>query len=168
MRLLNIDKVRYRSRIKQVMMVVFVVLMMGSLAIAQALIAVFPAAQGTHFHWNLTGVAVTAFVVFMLLKKYKTHAYMVEVAYVWNLKQALNQVVRKLTKLHVAAQEGQILAFQALHFFYEGSRQLANLDDNTIVLEELEVKHAQLRANAERLAVVLDVEVYDESYVRAI
>ena len=168
MQLLDVNKVRYRSHIKRVIVIVIAVLMAGSLAIAQALIALFPAAQGTHFHWNLIGVTATAIVVLVLLKKYKTHSYMLEVAYVWDLKQALNQVIRKMVKLNAATQQGQEPAFQALQFFYEGSRQLANLDDNTIALEELEIKHNQLRRDAEAHGVMLDTAAYKESYVRSL
>ncbi|MDZ7923985.1 MAG: DUF3087 family protein [Marinagarivorans sp.] len=168
MQLLDVDKVRYRSHIKRVIVMVIAVLMAGSLTIAQVLITFFPAAQGTHFHWNLIGVTATAIVVLVLLRKYKTHPYMFEVAYVWDLKQALNQVIRKMTKLNAAAQQGREPAFQALKFFYEGSRQLANLDDNAIALEELEIKHHQLQRDAEAHGVILDAGAYKESYVRSL
>ncbi|MFM9578063.1 DUF3087 family protein, partial [Streptomyces turgidiscabies] len=77
-----------------------------SLAISQTLIALFPDESGSHFHWNLLGVVVTSIAIAFLLNKYRKHDYMTEVVYVWELKQALNKITRKMAKLKAAGREG--------------------------------------------------------------
>ncbi|WP_350563584.1 DUF3087 family protein, partial [Psychrobacter sp. CAL346-MNA-CIBAN-0220] len=81
-------------------------LAVGSLAISQTLIALFPDESGTHFHWNVAGVVISALGLAWLLNKYRTHPFMIEVVYVWELKQALNKITRKMAKLKAAGREG--------------------------------------------------------------
>lgn len=161
MKLKEIDKTRYRKHLNKVIYACVLSLTAGSLGIAQLLIALFPDASGTHFHWNLTGVIITAVFIGFVLNKYRSHPFMTEVVYVWELKQALNQITRKMAKLKVAAQNGDVDAMQAIHYSYAGSRQLWTLDDNTITMEELGLWQAELNTLAEKYHVTLDATSYD-------
>ena len=69
---------------------------------------------------------------------------MTEVVYVWDLKQALNKINRRMPKLKKAAQAGSTNALLAIHYSYAGSRLLWQLDDNTIVMEELSIQQTEL------------------------
>ena len=90
MQLIQIDKARYRKHLNRVIIGCVAALALGSLAISQTLIALFPDDSGSHFHWNLTGVVITSLAIGWFLNKYRRHPYMTEVVYVWELKQALN------------------------------------------------------------------------------
>lgn len=163
MQIIEINKVRYRRHLKLVMAGCAVGLAMGSLALSQLLIALFPDDSGSHFHWNLLGVALSGVTVGFLLNKYRKHDFMTEVVYVWELKQALNKITRKMLKLNAAALEGNVDALLALQYSYAGSRQLWQLDDNTLTMDDLALKQAELDALAEKFNVTLNADDYDAS-----
>jgi hypothetical protein len=122
MQLIQIDKARYRKHLNRVIIGCGLALAIGSLAISQLLIALFPDESGSHFHWNLIGVVITSLTIGWALNKYRTHDYMTEVVYVWDLKQALNKITRKMAKLKAAGREGNPQALLAIHYSYAGSR----------------------------------------------
>lgn len=162
MQLIKIDKARYRRHLNRVIVGCIGGLLVGCLAISQTLIALFPDESGSHFHWNLLGVVATSVVIGWLLNKYRTHDFMIEVVYVWELKQDLNKINRKMAKLKVAADKGNVNALLAMQFSYAGSRLLWQLDDNTIVMEELTVAQDKLDSLAAQFNVTLNADEYDE------
>jgi len=162
MQLIDIDKARYRKHLKIVFAGCAVSLAVGSLALSQTLIAVFPHESGSHFHWNLLGVIVSAVTIGWLLNRYRQHDFMREVTYVWDLKQALNKINRKMRKLEAAAQQGDRDALLAMQYSYAGSRLLWQLDDNTLTLDELAIKQLELDRLAEKFHLTLSVADYDE------
>lgn len=161
MKLIKIDKVRYRKHLNKVIIAAIVSLVIGSLAIAQGLIGLFPSQSGSHFHWNLLGVVVTCMVIGAVLNKFKHHDFMTEVVYVWELKKQLNLITRKMRKIKAAAEEGDVVAMQIINYSYAGSRQLWQLDDNTITMDDLAIWQAELDALASQHHVALDVEKFD-------
>ncbi|MFC3031098.1 DUF3087 domain-containing protein [Pseudoalteromonas fenneropenaei] len=166
MQLREIDKPRYRKHLNYVIWACIAALTIGSLAIAQLFILLFPDQSGSHFHWNLLGVVVTCAVIGSVLNHYRRHPFMTEVVYVWELKQALNQLTRKMAKLKKAAEQGDVTALQAIHFSYSGSRQLWQLDDNTITMDDLARWQTELNALAEKYQVTLDVSRYDPASLK--
>ncbi|KPH94332.1 hypothetical protein AMS58_12460 [Pseudoalteromonas porphyrae] len=166
MQLIQIDKARYRRHLNRVIIGCGLALAVGSLAISQTLIALFPDESGSHFHWNLIGVVITSLTIGWALNKYRTHDYMTEVVYVWELKQALNKITRKLAKLKAAGREGNPDALLAIHYSYAGSRLLWQLDDNTITMDELAIKQAELDSVAAKFNVSLDANNYDPAILK--
>ena len=166
MKLIQIDKARYRKHLNQVIIACVIGLAVGSLAISQTLIALFPDPSGSHFHWNLLGVVVCSLLVGFVLNKYRNHDYMTEIVYVWELKKALNKITRKMPKLKAAGREGNADALLAIQYSYAGSRLLWQLDDNTITMDELAIKQAELDSVAEKYNLSLDAERYDESILK--
>ena len=166
MQLIQIDKARYRKHLNRVIIGCGLALAAGSLAISQTLIALFPDESGSHFHWNLLGVIVTSISIGWALNKYRTHDYMTEVVYVWELKQALNKITRKMAKLKAAGREGDPQALLAIHYSYAGSRLLWQLDDNTITMDELAIKQSELDSVAAQFNVTLNADDYDESILK--
>ena len=166
MQLIQIDKARYRKHLNRVIAGCAAGLALGSLAISQTLIALFPDESGSHFHWNLTGVVITSLAIAWLLNKYRRHPFMTEVVYVWELKQALNKITRKMAKLKAAGREGNADALLAIHYSYAGSRLLWQLDDNLITMDDLAIKQAELESVAAQHNVTLNVEDYDASILK--
>ena len=167
MKLQKIDKQLYRSRLNIVIVACIAVLAVSSLTISQALIFLFPSESGSHFHWNLLGVIVSAIGVVMTLIKLKTHPKMHEVVYVWELKQALNLIYRKKRKLDAAAEQGNADAMLALQFSYDGSRQLWQLDDNTITMDSLNKAQAKLDELVEEHGVTIDIANYHSEILKS-
>jgi hypothetical protein len=167
MKLIEINKARYRRHLKRVMAGCIAGLAIGSLTFSQLLIALFPDESGSHFHWNLLGVVITCMAIGFLLNRYRQHNFMIEVVYVWKLKQALNKITRKMRKLNIAALEGDAAALLAMQYSYAGSRQLWQLDDNTLTMDELAVKQAELDGLAKRFNVTLNADDYSECILDA-
>ncbi|WP_331346198.1 DUF3087 domain-containing protein [Cellvibrio sp. UBA7661] len=167
MQLINIDKTRYRKHLKIVFIGCAVSLAVGSLALSQTLIAIFPDESGSHFHWNLLGVIISAITIGWLLNKYRQHDFMREVTYVWELKQALNKITRKMRKLEAAALNGDRNAMLAMQYSYAGSRLVWQLDDNTLTLDALAIKQHELDHLAEKFGITLSVNDYDEKILAA-
>jgi hypothetical protein len=166
MQLINIDKVRYRKHLNRVIAGCIAGLVIGSLTVSQTLIALFPNESGSHFYWNLTGAVLTSLTIAWILNKYRGHDYMTEVVYVWDLKQALNKIHRKMPKLKAAAQQGNIDALVAMQYSYAGSRLLWQLDDNTIVMDELAIAQAELDTLAVKFNLSLDANDYDPKILK--
>lgn len=167
MKLIKIDKARYRKHLNYVIVGCIIALIVGSLGISQTLIALFPDPSGSHFHWNLLGVVITAGVVGFTLNKYKHHDFMTEVYYVWQLKQVLNKIQRKLAKLKEAAETGDVNAMTAIQYSYSGSRLLWELDDNMIIMEQLTIDQAKLNTLAEKYSLDLDAEHFELEMLNA-
>ena len=166
MQLIEINKSRYRKHLNRVIAACILGLALGSLAISQALILLFPDESNSHFHWNLLGVIVTGATIGWLLNKFRTHEFMYEVVYVWELKQSLNRINRKMPKLMAAGREGNIDALLAIHFSYAGSRQLWQLDDNTIIMDELSIQQAELDSIVTQYNLTLNLDDYDERILK--
>jgi hypothetical protein len=167
MQLIDIDKPRYRKHVKIVFIGCAISLALGSLAISQTLIALFPDESGSHFHWNLLGVIISAVTIGWLLNKYRRHDFMREVTYVWELKQTLNKITRKMPKLEAAARNGDSKAMLAMQYSYAGSRLLWRLDDNTLTLDDLAIKQHELDHLAEKFGATLSAADYDEKILDA-
>lgn len=166
MQLIEINKARYRRHLNVVIAGCIVSLAIGSLAISQSLIALFPDESGSHFHWNLLGVVITSVTIAWLLNKFRTHSFMTEVVYVWELKQVLNKINRKMPKLKTASREGRIEALIAINYCYAGSRLLWQLDDNTIVLDELTIQQNELNDLALQSNLILNTDDFDEGVLK--
>ncbi len=166
MQLIQINKARYRKHLNRVIVGCAASLAIGSLAISQTLIVLFPDESGSHFHWNLLGVIVTSIGIGWLLNKYRTHPFMTEVVYVWELKQALNKITRKMAKLKAAGREGNPDALLAIHYSYAGSRLLWQLDDNTITMDDLAIKQAELDSVAAKFNLTLNADEYNDAILK--
>jgi hypothetical protein len=166
MKLIEINKARYRRHLKIVMAGCIVGLAVGSLGLSQLLIAFFPDESGSHFHWNLLGVVICSVTIACVLNHYRQHDFMTEVVYVWELKQSLNKINRKIARLETAARDGSPNALIAMHYSYAASRLLWQLDDNTLLMDELALKQAELNGLAEKQNVTLHANDYDESMLK--
>ena len=164
----EIDKTRYRRHFNIVVTICISILVVGSLGIAQLLIAFFPAQEGTHFHWNLLGVILSVVMIGSLFMIKKDDPFFYEVLYVWRLKQALNLIARKLMKLKQVAKMGDVNAMLALQFSYTGSRQLWMLDDNTITMNSLDKSQSDLDVLLAKYNVTLDLTLYNSALLKAI
>ncbi|MFO6423750.1 DUF3087 domain-containing protein [Motilimonas sp. KMU-193] len=160
MKLREIDKRQYRQRLNRVIVAAIAVLTVVSLSISTTLIYFFGDETGSNFIYNLAGVVLGGALVLQLLRHYRTHPYMEEVMYVWDLKHELNLINRKIRQIEQAAKQGNVMAMQVLHFSYQGSRQLWQLDDNTITLDELRPLMNTLEEQATAQGAKLDVNAY--------
>jgi len=161
MKLTEIDKKRYRKHLNRVFAGIVVVLTAIAIGTSAILIELFGTPDESNFWLNVAGVVVGAAAVVTILQKLRRHPFMTEVVYVWDLKQMLNRVYRKESKLEAAAEAGDPDALVALNFFYRGSKQLYELDDNLVTIEQLIDK---IRHHDKRLAdagLTTDTDAFD-------
>ena len=137
MTLIEIDKRRYRKHFNLVFGAIVAALVVVSLAASTLLIELFGAPGESNFWLNLGGVVVAGVLVVILLQRLRAHPFMREVVYVWDLKQQLNRIYRKQRRLEAAVEDNDPDALVIMNFFYRGSKQLYELDDNLITHDEL-------------------------------
>lgn len=161
MQLHSVDKTLYQQRYKRVAIGLAASLAVLSLGFSTILIALMGSSeQGSNTALNAAGVLLAAVVLFSALQKLKHKPYFEEVAYVWALKQELNQITRRMRKIKAAAEQGDANAMAVLNFSYAGSEQLWQLDDNTLVMEELRGWQAELEELKQRFDVQVTLEDY--------
>jgi hypothetical protein len=160
MKLQEIDKKRYRGRLRVVFAAIAAALMIIALASSTLMIRLLSTPEASHFWHNLAGVVVAAVVVAVVLQKLRHHPYLFEVVYVWDLKQQLNQIYRKQRQVEAAVDEGDPDAFVVMNFFYRGSEQLYQLDDNTITMDALETRIRVLERKAEEAGLTLSTDAF--------
>lgn len=149
MKLMDVDRKRYRKHLNWVFAGIAVALTAIAIGSSSILIRLFSTPEESHFWLNVAGVVIAAAVVVTMLQKLRPQSFMKEVVYVWELKQVLNRIYRRERKLEAAAEAGDSKALIILNFFYRGSKQLYELDDNLVTIDELIDK---IRYHDKRLA----------------
>lgn len=161
MRLRPIDKNRYSKHYKMVFGAIALVLIVISLSTSALLIRVFSTPDASNFVLNLAGVVFAALLVSYGLYRFRHHPFMDEVVYVWNLKHQLNRIYRKQRKIEPLIDESNFDAMVIMNYFYQGSKQLYELDDNTITLDDLAIKFNHLNDRLEQTGLKLTTDQYE-------
>jgi hypothetical protein len=84
-----------------------------------------------------------------------------EVVYVWNLKKQLNLIYRKQHKIEPLIEDNNVDAMVIMNYMYQGSKQLYELDDNTITMSDLAIKTSHLNTKLEEKGLKLNTDDYD-------
>lgn len=162
MKLQTIDKATYREHLKRVTVAVITLLLGSAVGISTMLIAMFGEVGTSNFSLNLIGVGMAAGLCGYLLFRFREHAYMSEVTYVWRLKQELNRIYRRSAKVKSAVDRENKNALIVSNFHLKGSKQLYELDDNTLTMDELNQRIQELDTKVEGLGVVVSLDDYDK------
>lgn len=161
MQLIEIDKTRYRKHLRIVFAGIVFALLSITLVASTLFIYFFSTPDASHFFHNLAGVFTAAIFVIFLLNKWRHHSFMFEVVYVWDLKQQLNRIYRKQHKLEALVEENDRDAMIIMNFMYLGSKQLYQLDDNTITMGSLLGKIRLLDERIEAAGLDLSTDSYN-------
>jgi len=137
MQLKEIDNIRYRKHYKIIFAGIAFILLIIAPATSALFINLFSNPEGSYFFHNTAGVLVGVAIVTFLLNKFRQHPFMYEVMYVWELKKQLNRIHRKQRKIEAAIENNDKDAMIIMNFMLHGSKQLYELDDNTITMEDL-------------------------------
>ena len=140
MQLKEIEKNRYTKHYRIVFASIAFVLLIIAPATSAFIISLFPNPEGSYFYHNLAGVLTGLTIITFLLNKFRQHPFMYEVMYVWDLKQQLNKIHRKQRKIEAAIENNDKDAMIIMNFMLQGSKQLYELDDNTITMDDLLIK----------------------------
>lgn len=137
MQLREINKIRYRKHYRIIFAGIAFVLLIIAPGTSALFISLFSNPEGSYLFHNLAGVSVGVAIITFLLNKFRHHPFMTEVMYVWELKKQLNKIHRKQRKIEAAVEECDKDAMFIMNFMLHGSKQLYELDDNTITMEDL-------------------------------
>ena len=160
MQLREIDKTRYRKHLRVVFAGIVAVLLTITVIASTLFIYFFSSPEASHFWHNLAGVITAAAIVIFVLNKLRHHPFMFEVVYVWDLKQQLNRIYRKQHKIEAAVEDNDHDAMIIMNFMYRGSKQLYELDDNTITMGGLLSKIRVLDKLMEAAGLSLSTDSY--------
>ena len=166
MQLRQIDKNRYRKHYRIVFAAITVALIVISLVISTLLIRWFGSPDESHFILNLIGVVIAALVVSYAMYHFREHPFMDEVVYVWNLKKQLNRIYRKQHKIEPLVEDNNVDAMVIMYFMHQGSKQLYELDDNTITMDDLAIKISHLNSKIEENGLKLNTDDYTPDMLR--
>lgn len=161
MQLREIDKARYRKHLKIVFACIVAALIVVAISSSALMIHLFSSPEVSHFWYNLGGVVFAAIIAAYVLNKLREHPFMDEVVYVWDLKQQLNRIYRKQRKIEEDVERSDHDAMIIMNFLYRGSKQLYQLDDNTITMEELHIKIEILEQRMQEAGVSLSTDLYN-------
>lgn len=163
MQLIEIDKDRYRKHLRVVFAGIAVALLVISISFSSLIIQLFSTPDAPHFWHNLGGVAFAAIVIAYALHRLRDHPYMHEVVYVWNLKQQLNRIHRKMKNIEASVEKNNHDAMIIMNYMHRGSKQLYLLDDNTITMSALNSKIRLLDEKMKTAGIDTSTENYDPS-----
>jgi hypothetical protein len=161
MQLIEIDKTKYRKHLRIVFAAIATALAIIAIGSSTLIIYLFSTPDEDHFWHNLAGVTLAAIVVAVILNKLRTHPFMFEVAYVWDLKQQLNRIHRKLNKIEPKIEDNNHDAMIIMNYMYKGSKQLYELDDNTITMGTLNSKIRVLNKRMEDCGLDTSTDSYE-------
>jgi hypothetical protein len=167
MKLQDINKNRYRKHINIVIVATIVSLAVMALSFGQILIVMLGSEDGDNFILNLSGVVLAGAICLLVLLNLRHHEFMTEVHYVWQLKQGLNKIYRKLKKIEAAKVEGDINAIIILNYYYAASSQLYKLEDNTITMDTLQIQINKLQELIESKNLAVSTENYQPSMLES-
>jgi len=161
MKLRPIDKNRYRKHYRIVFAAIVIALITISLVCSTLLISWLSSPDESHFSLNLAGVVVAVLLVAYTVYRFRDYPFMDEVVYVWNLKKQLNLIYRKQHKIEPLIDDNNVDAMVIMNYMYQGSKQLYELDDNTITLDDLALKTRHLNTKLEEKGLKLTTDDFD-------
>ena len=161
MKLQTIDKALYRKRLNIALVTCVAVLLITSLSVSNILIAFFGSGiEGDNFWWNVIGVAIGGAVVAGLFKVVSPKPFMVEINYVRSLKREMNRIYRSSKKLQIALEANNENAMIISYFNLQASKQVYELDNNTLTMDELNEKIRLLDEKAKSLSMNISISDY--------
>jgi hypothetical protein len=161
MKLQVIDKALYRKRLNIALVTCVAVLLTTSLSVSNILISLFGSGiEGDNFWWNVLGVVAGAAVIVGLFKVVATKPFMVEINYVRSLKKEMNRIYRSSKKLQIALEANDKDAMIISYFNLQASKQVYELDNNTLTMDELNEKIRLLDEKLKELSVSISISDY--------
>lgn len=162
MKLQTIDKALYRKRLNILIAINIAVLLITSLSVSNILIALLGSeVDGDNFWWNLLGVIAGLAVMAGLFKILVTKPFMSEINYVRQLKQEMNRIYRHSKVVQAGVEANNKSALIISYFNLQASKQVYELDNNTLTMDELNEKIRLLDERLESLELAVSTSDYN-------
>ncbi|NQY62663.1 MAG: DUF3087 domain-containing protein [Alteromonadaceae bacterium] len=167
MNLIDVEKAVYRKNLNIVIGVFVSCFLVLSLILGAGFIAAFSDGQSSNFRFNLFGVILSLLCCLTVLHKFKSSVFFKEIYYVWQLKQIHNYIYRRLKKIKSASLTGDVHALIILNFYYQSTKQVYLLDDNTLVISKLEKDISALDEILQKNNIQVSTEQFDKTLLAA-
>jgi len=162
LKLQTIDKALYRKRLNILIAINIAVLLITSLSVSNILIALLGSeVDGDNFWWNLLGVIAGLAVMAGLFKILVTKPFMGEINYVRQLKQEMNRIYRHSKVVQAGVEANNKSALIISYFNLQASKQVYELDNNTLTMDELNEKIRLLDERLEGLGLAISTSDYN-------
>ncbi|UTT86694.1 DUF3087 domain-containing protein [Vibrio pelagius] len=171
MELQKINKEEYRKKMNVLLIGLVASLAISAIGFGTLLIELFGvkesiAGESTgNFHLNLFGVVLAIALNAFIASKIKTHPYLNEAVYVWNLKHIHNQIYRKLKKIKAASESGNRNALTILFFYYTTQKQVYDLDNNTLTISSVKSALENLEKEADHWGIELSLNDFAKEMI---
>lgn len=176
MKLKEIDKKTYRTKLNQVIVGFIITLAILAVTFGAILIALFAdifavdmvntaleqAETSSNFRYNFLGVILALLSCGLILQQLKHKPFFNEIYYVWQIKQVQNIIYRRLKRIKKASVDGDINALVILRFYYASLEQLYLLDDNTLTMSSLKQDIDKLDQLISEQAQVIDISSFTQ------
>lgn len=157
MKIQSVNKADYRKKLNQftiafVILFAVLALVFGSVFIALFATPIVDPETQSNFRYNLGGVIFALVTMGLIINTIKTHEFLKDIYYVWQLKQTHNAIYRKLAKIKAAQADGDENTLIILSFYYQTLKQVYELDDNTLTIKNVheEIEKLQQKVGEER------------------
>lgn len=161
--LLSVDKARYRKHLNIIIVTFIASLAIFALLFGQLLIFFFADGVSSNFKFNLAGVIASLLLQGMILSYLKDSTFFYEVYQVWQVKQTINLIYRKLSKIKTAAKNNDKNALIVLSYYYQACYEVYLLDDNSITIESVEANMNNAKQQLAELYPECSVNDFDKS-----
>lgn len=166
MKLHDIDKALYRKRLNIILVGAIAILLVTSLSISNLLISIYGSnVDGDNFWWNVAGVIAGVSLLALIFKIIENKSFMFEINYVRGLKREMNRIYRSSKKLLPAIEANNEKALIISYFNLQASKQVYELDNNTLTMDELNEKIRLLNEKIAELGLSISVEDYQPSLI---
>lgn len=180
MKLKEIDKKTYRTKLNQVIVGFIITLAILAVTFGAILIALFAdifavdivntaleqAETTSNFRYNFLGVLLALLSCGLILQQLKHKPFFNEIYYVWQLKQVQNIIYRRLKKIKKASVDGDINALIILSFYYASLEQLYILDDNTLTMTSLKKDMTKLEELVAQQDQLIDISGFSQELLK--
>ncbi|WP_428611746.1 DUF3087 family protein [Shewanella sp.] len=169
MKLIEVNKVRYRQHLNRVIAVFIASLALLSLVFGQLLIALFGhqevvSGESTgNLHLNFFGVLLAFALCAGGLYSQRHRDYFREIYYVSRLKALQNRIYRKYKAIKQASEANDPSALTLLLFYFTSQKLVYLLDDNTLTLNEVDKELDDIKQRIEALGLEITVQDFNES-----
>ncbi|NRA25540.1 MAG: DUF3087 family protein [Oleispira sp.] len=160
MKLQTIDKALYRKRLNILIVSSIIILLVASLSVSNILITLFSAELDDNFWLNVAGVVAGIAALGLMFKILAGNPFMAEVNYVWTLKKELNRIYRNTKKVERGVEDNNKIALIISYFNLQGSKQVYELDNNTLTLDELKQRIEKLDEQIAKLGLDISADDY--------
>ncbi|MCG9713910.1 DUF3087 domain-containing protein [Shewanella insulae] len=169
MKLIEVDKGRYRQHLNRVIAGFIASLAVLSLLCGQLLIALFGnqavvSGESTgNLHLNFLGVLLGFAICAWGLYLQRHREYFREIYYVSRLKALQNRIYRKFKDIKQAGEGNDIDALTIMVFYFSSQKLVYLLDDNTLTLSQVDKELEAIKARIAALGLNIGPEDFDES-----